>query len=88
MSDKAVIKKQELVAFREHLSSPPVLSGSVLLIFLAICVVLCYCLYEYIVESLLGFNTTGRESDDLVVLTAKNCCFEVFSCFRLHYVVF
>jgi hypothetical protein len=41
--------------------------------------------YEYVVESLLGFNATGRESADLVALTAKNCCFEVFSCFRLQY---
>ena len=45
-------------------------------------------LYEYVVESLLSFNTTGRESADLVALTAKHCCFEVFSCFRLYYVVF
>ena len=35
-------KKQELLTLREHLSSPPVLVGSVLLIFLAFCVVLLY----------------------------------------------
>jgi len=43
---RVAYKRQEVLTFREHFSSPPVFSGSVLLIFSVFCVVL-LCVFAF-----------------------------------------